>query len=539
MTRATRRLAIVCAVLFGLAVPAGAGAAPGDRDPTFSSDGLVTHPGTFRDLAVAADGSALVALNAAGQGSVMRYEPNGERDPQFGAADGFAQVFCCNGAISSLAVRPGGRIVAGGRTGTPTSGDFGLTELEPNGDFACAAGGPCATTTDFAGGADVLTDVFAEPSGGTLAAGIVTSGPLDQLGVARYLSSGAPDTSFSGDGKLIFDSNGVTTFAEQAVVADLPDGSVLLAGAGPGPDGSGRGDLLLAKLEPDGDLDPGFGGGDGWVTVDIAVRDDADSISLGPDGAIFVGIRPCAFGLHTDCSAALAKFTPQGGLDATFGAGGVIQNAAGSFVAATSTGSVFAAGTTALRPYFLGDFALAHYTPTGAPDAAFARGGMASADVALTQDFGSGVAITTTGSVVVGGTAGSDLGLARFTLTAGPPDADADGKLDNADRCPERFAQNKIGCPRIRRELELETAGPRLRAKIESEVDLCAGRQRLKVIELRKGPNRVVARPRTGAGGGWRSGKLDPGLYRVRARHEVAGRIGRCNDLRPRAVRVG
>jgi uncharacterized delta-60 repeat protein len=525
-------------VLAALAVPVGAGAAPGDRDPTFSADGLVTYPGTFRDLAVAADGSALVALNSANQGGVTRYAPNGRLDPEFGAAGGFAQVFCCNGAVTSLALRPGGRIVAGGKPANPNPGDFGLTELEPSGASACEAGGLCAIT-DFAGGADVLTDVFAEPSGRTLAAGIVANGPLDQLGVARYLSSGGLDNSFSGDGKLILDSNGVSTFAEKAVVAGLPDGSVLLAGAGPGPDGSGRGDLLLAKLEADGDLDPGFGGGDGWITVDIAVRDDADSIALGPDGAIFVGIRPCAFGLHTECGAAVAKFTPQGELDASFGAGGLIRDAAGSSVAATGAGSAFAAGTTALRPYFLGDFALAHYTASGALDPGFGRDGVASADFALTQDFGAGAAVTTTGSVVVGGTTGAELGLARFSVAAGPPDADADGKPDDADRCPERFARNKIGCPRIQRELELQTAGPRLRARIESEIDLCVARQRLKVIELRKGPDRVVARPRTGAGGGWRSDRLDPGLYRVQANHKVAGRIGRCNSLRPRAVRVG
>lgn len=521
--------------------PAPASAAPGDLDERFSRDGLATYPGAFRDLAVAPDGSTLVAVDAQGQGGVVRFGTTGELNTAFGDAGGLVPALCCGGSTAALDLRESGRIVVGGRAaGSSSSADFAVIELGADGVSACGAGGLC-TVADFAGGPDTLTDVFAEPSGKTLAAGIVTDGAVKKVGVARWLASGEPDATFSGDGKAMLDTGGVSTFAEKALVAGLPDGSVLLAGAGPGPDGTGSGDLLLAKLRPDGDLDPAFGGGDGWTTVDIAVRDDADSLALGDGGAIFVGIRPCAVGLHTDCSAAVAKFTPTGQLDPAFGAGGLIREAAGSQVAPAGDGSVFAAGTSPLRPYFLSDFNLALYTPAGVPEATFSGDGVATADFDLSQDFGGGLQITNTGSVVVGGLANSDAGLARFELLGGPADADADGVLDERDRCPERFAGAKHGCPEIERSLKLKALpGRRVTAKVRSPIDACEARRRIRVIRLVAGPDGVVARGRTSRGGAWRSTReLPEGRYRAVVKGGFRGAIGRCRNARSGVLRLG
>ena len=253
-----------------------------------------------------------------------------------------------------------------------------------------------------------------------MAAGLVTDGSGAHLGVARYLPSGALDGSFSGDGKLIFNAGGVDTVAEDAVVAVLPDGSILLAGAGPGPDGAGRGDFLLAKLEPDGDLDPGFGGGDGWVTLNLAGRDDAVSIAVAPDGAIVAGILACEFGLTTDCDPVIARFTAGGTLDAGFGSGGLITGAPGAAIALGGDGSVYATGESPTREYFGRDFALARYTPAGALDQSFSGGGIASADFGLTDDVGLHLDVAGDGRIVAGGIAGAQPGVARFEVADGP-----------------------------------------------------------------------------------------------------------------------
>lgn len=545
--RVNVRLFALC--LIALALPATAYGRPGDLDETFSGDGLVSEgaPDAVIDLATGPGDSLIAAVNANSGASVHRYTAAGAPDPSF--ADRGVQAAPFSGgltqaAVAAVDVRADGRILVGG-TALPTYGqDFLVAELSPDGSQACSGAALCAPA-DFAGGRDVLKDVIAEPGGGTLAAGIVTDATGAHLGVARYLPSGALDTSFSGDGKLIFDSGGIATLAENAVVHPLPDGSVLLAGAGPGPDGSGRGDLLLAKLEPDGDLDPAFGGGDGWITVDVAGADDAESIAVGPDGAILVGIRACALGLHTDCDGAIARFSAAGTLDGSFGAAGVVP-AAGGDVAVAGDGSIYATGQSNARPYFGADFSLERYLATGARDPGFSGDGIAGADFGLTHDAPVALDLTADGRPVVlgyvgGGSVGyTRLGLARFEVAAGPADADADGRLDEDDDCPERFGTNRFACPKIERKLELRASAGRLRAVLRSPVDLCVAGMRIQLLRVSRGSDETVARGPTSRSGKWTAPRnLPAGRYRVRVDAKLAKPIGRCAGARSKPRRNG
>lgn len=528
-----RRVLALCLVV--LALPAAAEAGPGDLDETFSRDGLIADgmPDSVVDLAVGPDDSVLVATQKDNEPVLYRYTAEGNRDPAFAGAP-------VRAAVASLDIRSNGRILVGGTSAE----DFVIAELDPNGVPVCSAAYGCAQT-DFASGRDVLKDVVAEPGGGTLAAGLVTDATGAHLGVARYLPAGGLDDSFSGDGKLIFDSGGTPTPAENAVVAGLLDGSVLLAGAGPGPDGSGRGDLLLAKLEPDGDLDAGFGGGDGWVTVDVAGRDDAESMAVAPDGSILVGIRACAIGLHTDCDGAVARFSAAGELDSSFGDGGVLAGPGGD-VAVGADGAIYATGQSRILPYFSYDFALARYLPTGAADPGFSEDGTATADFGLSHDSPVSLELTSSGQPVVLGYVGGGseqhnrLGLARFEVADGPPDADADGRLDQDDRCPARYATNRSACPRIGRELRLRRTGGRLLAVLRSPVDLCVARAPVQLVRVSPGPDRRVASGRTSRSGRWTVGKDVPdGLYRVRAKAKLAKPVGRCGNAHSEPRRAG
>ncbi len=529
--------AVTCVLVVALALAPAAAAAPGDLDERFSTDGLVAGPGlgAAQAVAVAPDGSVVIAGTDAGHAVVRRLRADGELDSSFGA-QGVAGATPAYGR--ALALRADGRILLGGGMAASPD-DFALAELAPGGQVRCGAGEFCEPTTDF-GGDDRLYDVFAEAAGTTLAAGLSITPDGTRLAVARYLPSGALDPSFSGDGRLLFDHGGVTSTAEMAAVAGLPDGSVVLAGAGPGPDGSGRGDLLLAKLEPDGDLDPGFGGGDGWTTIDVANRDDASSLALAPDGAILVGIQACAFGLHTSCSSAVARFTVAGTPDPTFGGGGVVTPVPGTEVAVAPDGSAYLAGGSPVREHFQGDFSLARLTPAGTLDAALSGDGIATADFGLTHDFAFDVGLGPDGPVLAGA-AGAGYGVARFELEAGPADADADGVEDADDRCPQRFAGNSSGCPRIDRTAKVRPArGGRLKVTLKSEVDACSAKQRITVIRQIPGPDGSFARPLTSRGGGWLSPKPVPeGRYRAIARRKLVPELGRCAQARSRARQVG
>ncbi|MBO0236811.1 delta-60 repeat domain-containing protein, partial [Vibrio parahaemolyticus] len=86
--------------------------------------------------------------------------------------------------------------------------------------------------------------------------------------------AGDLDPSFSGDGKLI------TGFGAQAEdVAIQPDGKIVAAGLH---FGSQSRDFALARYNPDGTPDTGFGN-DGTVTTDFAGNnDDLFAIALQP-----------------------------------------------------------------------------------------------------------------------------------------------------------------------------------------------------------------------------------------------------------------
>ncbi|HEX8101000.1 MAG TPA: hypothetical protein VF533_00170, partial [Solirubrobacteraceae bacterium] len=105
--------------------------------------------------------------------------------------------------------------------------------------------------------------------------------------VARYGDDGAPDPTFNGTGNAR-----VTTQAYDGVIgrrlALQPDGRILIAGTA-GTFGSA--DFMVARLEPDGTHDTGFGS-DGLATVGYGqaqTNDFANGVGVDGQGRILVG----------------------------------------------------------------------------------------------------------------------------------------------------------------------------------------------------------------------------------------------------------
>ena len=100
-----------------------------------------------------------------------------------------------------------------------------------------------------------------------------------------------------------------------------PDGKIVVAGemgiGGPNPR------FAIVRYEADGSLDPSFGGGDGNVSIDFTPRDDFPyAVRLQADGKIVVA---GAAGYNRPNSKfALARLTPDGSLDPTFGGDGTV-----------------------------------------------------------------------------------------------------------------------------------------------------------------------------------------------------------------------
>ncbi len=107
-----------------------------------------------------------------------------------------------------------------------------------------------------------------------------------------------------------------TTSEAHAVVLQ-PDGPIVVAGAA---SFAGNDNLVVARYHPDGSLDLGFGAA-GLVTTLADQTGWANAVALQPDGRI---LTAGTIGPKIGSDFALLRYTPAGGLDTTFGQGGLV-----------------------------------------------------------------------------------------------------------------------------------------------------------------------------------------------------------------------
>jgi uncharacterized delta-60 repeat protein len=250
-------------------------------------------------------------------------------------------------------------------------------------------------TTDF-GGSDSAQAVAIQSDGKIVAAGLSGSG---DFALVRYNPDGSPDSSFGNGGTLTTDFGG---FDAASALAIEPDGRIVAAGR------SGSGDFALARYNPDGSLDPSFGSG-GKLTTDFGGFDAAFGVALQSDGKIVAAGQG-----GSSFDFALARYNPDGSLDASFGTGGKLTTDFAAFEAATAVaiqpdGKIVTTGSTSS-----GDFALVRYNVDGSLDASFG-GGIVATNFGFSSAFGGALAIQTDGKIVAAGRAGTDFLLARYT----------------------------------------------------------------------------------------------------------------------------
>jgi hypothetical protein len=145
--------------------------------------------------------------------------------------------------------------------------------------------------------------------------GFAVFGATARTLVAKTTAAGALDNSFNGDGLSVVDTTGGAGRTEQSDAVVLPDDRLVLVGAR-----AGASDNAFAmRLTTNGDLDPTFGGGDGWVEYDSAGADtDAfHAVTRAIDGSFFVG------GIATGTGAIVMHVSSDGVLDTNFGTAGV------------------------------------------------------------------------------------------------------------------------------------------------------------------------------------------------------------------------
>jgi uncharacterized delta-60 repeat protein len=388
-TLAGSALVGLVASLLAVIPAAPAGAAPVDRDPTFSDDGIGVASIGASDygsgVAPQRDGKLVVAGGsyAAGVGwrfALARFDSDGSLDTAFGGA-GWVTTESRNAAANAVALRPDGLddkiVAAGGQT---------VARYNSDGSRDQSFGVDGSVTTGFG-----VRDVQVDHAGRIVVAG------YDGVTVARFRQDGTLDSSFNGDGKV--NGGGVSGIAVQA------DDKIVTVGATFGPNGNA--DMALARYNVDGSLDTSFDG-DGKQAIDIWAEDDGlADVAIEPDGTIVtVGQSYCFI-----CSSTvmlLALFAPDGALR-TVQYTDIDGLDRGSGVALAPDGKIVALGATADA------FLMARYDAYGNPDSSFGQGG-----VQTTGFGGGGIAVQSDGKIVVAGSANSHLAVARYQAGLAP-----------------------------------------------------------------------------------------------------------------------
>ncbi len=246
----------------------------------------------------------------------------------------------------------------------------------------------------------------------------------------RYTTSGQLDPTFDGDAVMTTTLGGINAVFNELVLQ--PDGKIVVAGLRdwdpPGPDNNQK-NMFVARYADNGAPDNSFGlAGTNYMTVPVS--GNAYTVGRCSDGKI---VAAGEIGEQY----ALARFTPSGQLDTSFGPAGTgwVTHTLGGpdteqfeAVACLDDGTILAAGCTA-EGFFstLVDAVVFQYRPDGTLDPAFGTGGIVRQDVAGESESLWGTLVQDDGKILVSGHASIGGRMYALLMRFNP-----DGTLDTS-----------------------------------------------------------------------------------------------------------
>ncbi|MBE7515204.1 MAG: VCBS repeat-containing protein [Chloracidobacterium sp.] len=269
----------------------------GSIDTTF----VPTGGGNFEFCAVQSDGKIVVTGNDGGYGvSIVRYNSDGSRDNSLNIVT-FGYGY-------NVSLQTNGKILATGlfMRVAPNHRRFGIARFNADGSL----------DNEFEPLLTGLAEVQAitvQSDGKVLVGGSFTSsGGSPERGIARFLSNGTLDSSFSAGTDVM---NGGELHYFNSII-EQPDGQILAGGAFRYWN-SDR--VLMARMSSAGVLDTSFNI-DGALVDFSGGQNSNTSTLLQPDGKIVIGTRLFNSGAYLN--RRLERLDPDGGLDTTFNNGG-------------------------------------------------------------------------------------------------------------------------------------------------------------------------------------------------------------------------
>lgn len=255
-------------------------------------------------------------------------------------------------------------------------------------------------------GQDVAYSVAAHPDGDIVAVGSFLYG-YEYFGVVKYSPVGEERWR-----KIYGLGPQSRCLADQVLIQST--GKILAVGyMNPGQSSMYR--FAAVRYLADGTIDPSFDG-DGILLFNLpdSNSDLCLAAALQPDDYLLMAGSSQPTGA-TRQRFAIARFTPQGVPDSTFGASGVIttvfpnQNAAIKHITVQADGRILAAGVVGSQ------LVIARYLPNGLPDGSFGFGGQIKPGISLGTADQQTILYQPDGRIIwTGGTASNDIEIIRF-----------------------------------------------------------------------------------------------------------------------------
>lgn len=419
----------------------------GALDTTFGGTGVVTtslnkYQDTAYTVLIQPNGKIVDAgQSATNRGSVMalpRYNANGTLDSTFGS--GGKDITSVGGGGFAPAALDPGITDASGNEAIAEAGYKGFALFNPNGSADTSFGNKGGVTVPYS-----IAGVVVQQVGSSY--DIVVAGDNgSEFEMTRFTSSGKVDTTFG--------SNGTATLAPPTGLSGLfaeslhtqSDGKLVISGEGAG----GSTVFELARFTANGQLDPNFGGGNGYVTGSFGTNVVSKALmaiypTTGTDTADYgkiVAVCDINGNPGGGNQVGLARFNADGTADSTFGQSGqVVTPFPGSNVQAWATtlesdGKIVVAGATYGTNLAGGsqrNFSLLRYNTDGSLDTTFSNsygqqifpnGGLVATPIGTANSRTYAVAIQPDGRIVAAGaepaigSSTSDFMTARYL--AGP-----------------------------------------------------------------------------------------------------------------------
>ena len=394
-------LGAVIAVLLAFASPAGAAFAP---DTTFDGDGAVTHDDSVvaqaRGVATSGGLTYVAYADIDNDLHVLRLTSAGAPDPAWGGGDGVADVAleAVNSRSDILVLASGKVLVTGGATAAGMG--LGVVRLTSTGapDPTFSGDGKASiTAANVTAGRYLATDA----NNRVYVAGNREQvfGPGDMasdFAVGRLTANGGRDNTFSGDGIAFVHQRRVDLLSDLAVDRS---GRVLLMG-------ESRANLFdltggvgaVARLRANGNLDPAYSG-DGKMTFTFSGTSTVNGLGGGVDASNRV-----LFGVTTmNNKIGAVRVTATGVLDTSYSGDG---RAVAPFTGFQSRDGASRVGSAMVFTGWGtdGDLWVGRLTATGAADTALGANGELLVDAtANATDEAIAAAAGPSGSLVTAG----------------------------------------------------------------------------------------------------------------------------------------